>query len=131
MTMLEQLKTAHAKVKSGADFPKYIQEIHQLGIIKYQTYVTDGHTAFTGKDSNELLSAPKYSPLTIATSSDKIQFQKDLKEHQQGKTDYQTFCQISAQLGVEKWVVDMEKMTCTYYDKNNNEMLVETIPSVK
>lgn len=30
-----QLKTAHGKVKSGADFPSYIQEIKALGVTHY------------------------------------------------------------------------------------------------
>ncbi len=51
----------------------------------------------------------------------------DLKEPQQGKTDYPTFIGLSAKLGVEKWEVCMEKMTCTYYDKAGNEILAEEI----
>lgn len=131
MLTLEQIKQAHSKVKSGADFPNYIQEISRLGVSSYETYVTDGHTRFLTKENNELVSTPKYETLVISESSDKNQFQKELKEHQQGKTDYPTFCQISAKLGVEKWVVDIPKMTCTYYDKGGREMLVETIPAVK
>jgi hypothetical protein len=32
MVTIEQIKQAHNKVKSGADFPKYIQEIKKLGV---------------------------------------------------------------------------------------------------
>ena len=56
------------------------------------------------------------------------QFIADLKTHQQGGTDYPTFCNDCAKSGVEKWIVDMKRMTCTYYDKKGNEMLVEQIP---
>lgn len=31
MFTVEQIETAHAKVKSGADFPNYIKEIKELG----------------------------------------------------------------------------------------------------
>lgn len=31
MFTIEQIKTAHSQVKSGADFPAYIQEIKKLG----------------------------------------------------------------------------------------------------
>ncbi|MDB5256187.1 MAG: hypothetical protein JWM14_882 [Chitinophagaceae bacterium] len=130
MFTLEQIKSAHSKVKSGADFPKYIQEIKTLGVIHYETFVTDGHTLYKGTGNATLQSDPKYSTLVITENSDKLQFQKELKEHQQGKTNYPTFCEISARLGVEKWVVDLNKMTCTYYDKAGYEMLVEAIPSV-
>jgi hypothetical protein len=32
MFAVEQIKTAHSKVKSGADFPAYIQDIKKLGV---------------------------------------------------------------------------------------------------
>jgi len=41
-----------------------------------------------------------------------------------------TFCNEAAKAGVEKWIVDTQKMTCTYYDKLGNVMLEEKIPSV-
>lgn len=39
-----QIKHAHSKVQSGADFPAYIQEIISLGVISYDVYVADGHS---------------------------------------------------------------------------------------
>ena len=33
MFTVEQIKAAHSKVKSGADFPAYIQEIKALGLL--------------------------------------------------------------------------------------------------
>jgi hypothetical protein len=42
MFTVEQIKTAHGKVKSGADFPAYIQDIKKLGVTSYETFVTDG-----------------------------------------------------------------------------------------
>jgi len=52
-----------------------------------------------------------------------------LKIHQQGVTDYPTFCRHSAEAGVEKWTVEMRNMTCTYFDKSNTKMVEEMIPS--
>lgn len=43
MFTVEQIKAAHSKVKSGADFPSYIQEIKALGVTANETYVEDGH----------------------------------------------------------------------------------------
>lgn len=128
MFTTEQIKAAHSKVKSGADFPAYVQDIIQLGVTYYETYVTDGHTDYFGKDDYQTATAPKYDALAIADISNIAQFQRDLKAHQQGQTDYMTFCNDCARSGVEKWVVCMEKMTCTYYDKAGNEMLAEQIP---
>lgn len=49
MFTLEQIKEAHAKVRSGADFPTYVQDLIGLGVTCYQTYVSDGHTDYFGK----------------------------------------------------------------------------------
>ncbi len=128
MFTVEQIKAAHSKVKSGADFPLYIQDVKKLGVIYYETYVTDGHTDYYGENDYKTTSPSKYEPLTIASECNKVQFKGDLKEHQQGKTDYPTFIAMSSKWGIEKWVVSMDKMTCTYYDKAGNEILVEQIP---
>ncbi|RFS14514.1 DUF1398 domain-containing protein [Emticicia sp. C21] len=130
MFTLNQIKEAHAKVKSGADFPNYIQELSQLGILKYTTYVNDGHSQFIGKDKYTLTSESKYPVKTIAEESKMSEFQNYLKQHQQGQSDYPTFCTQAAETGVEKWVSDLINMTCTYYNKKANAMLVETIQGV-
>jgi uncharacterized protein YbcV (DUF1398 family) len=129
MFTIEQIKTAHSKVKSGGDFPAYIQEIGELGVTGYEISVTDGHSIYYGQNEYRIESPARYAKLGIADSSDVYQFQKNLKEHQQGKSDYLTFVSMSAQLGIEKWIVDISQMTCTYYDKSGNEILIETIPS--
>ena len=48
---LEEVKAAHSKVKSGADFPNYIQEIIQLGVEAYDVFVADGHAVYFGKNN--------------------------------------------------------------------------------
>ncbi|RDB06397.1 DUF1398 domain-containing protein [Runella aurantiaca] len=128
MFTVDQIKAAHSKVKSGADFPNYIQEMIQLGVTSYETYVSDGHTDYFGKDAYQTSTTPTYDTLFIAEISNAEQFKIDLKAHQQGQTDYPTFCKDCAKSGIEKWTVTMDKMTCTYYDKAENELLTEIIP---
>lgn len=130
MFTVEQIESAHGKVKSGADFPNYIQEIKEIGVLAFETWVFDSHTKYFGKNGFETKSKPKYKNLKIADISDKDTFRKYLKIHQKGETDYLTFCNHCAETGIEKWNVDLEKMTCTYYDKSGNEILVELVPTV-
>ena len=131
MFQLNEITDAHSKVKTGADFPAYIQDLLKLGVKKYDSFVSDGHTVYFGDDNYRLASKAKYRRLTIANISDKERFKHYLKNHQRGQTDYPTFCKDSAETGVEKWTVDINKMTCTYYDKAKNKMLEEQIPVVK
>lgn len=127
MFTIEQIKAAHAKVKSGADFPQYIRDIKALGVIYYETYVRDGYSRFTGYGGHEAQWEAKYPSITIAENADAAGLIATLKEHQQGKSDYLTFCSRAASFGVERWKVDLSRMTCTYFDRGNSEMLVEQI----
>lgn len=126
MFTVEQIKAAHSKVKSGADFPAYIQDLKKLGVIYYETFVADGHTNYYGANNYKTTSPAKYPDLAIAESSNEEQFKSDLKVHQEGKTNYPTFCSDSAKSGIEKWAVSMDEMTCTYFDKSGTKILVET-----
>jgi len=128
MFTLEQIDLAHEKVKSGADFPTYIQEIKQMGVTAYETWVNDSHTEYFGKNDYQTKSLPNYEKLTIVDSSNSEKFIKYLKIHQHGETNYVTFCKQCAETGIEKWFVSLDEMTCTYYDNAGNEILVEKIP---
>ncbi|MDI9882282.1 DUF1398 domain-containing protein [Flectobacillus longus] len=129
MFTVKQIKEAHAKVKSGADFPLYIQEIKAFGVIGFETWVNDSHTNYWGKNNFETSSEPVYDTLIIEDDCTPSIFAEDLKAHQAGKTDYYQFCKDCAKSGIEKWIVSLEEMTCIYYDKKGNQILVETIPS--
>lgn len=128
MFTAEQIKTAHSKVKSGADFPSYIKEIKGLGVTHYEAYVTDGHIDYHGAGNYTAAVPAKYAPLVIADASKAEEFRKELAAHQQGKTDFLTFIKMCASFGIEKWAICMDKMTCTYFDKAGNEILLEQIP---
>ncbi|MCK7555925.1 DUF1398 domain-containing protein [Chitinophaga sedimenti] len=130
MFTVAQIHAAHDKVKSGADFPAYIGEIKTLGVTGFATWVKDSHTEYFGANDYRTQSAPMYATLTIADNPDATGFEARLKAHQQGTTDYLTFCRDCAETGIEKWIVDLSAMTCIYYDKKGNEVLVETIPLV-
>lgn len=128
MFTAEQLQAAHSKVKSGADFPAYIQEIKQLGVTHYEAYVSDGHIDYHGANQHTARVPEKYAPMTISDTANMELFKAELLAHQQGKTDYLTFITMCATAGIEKWVIQMDKMTCTYYDKAGKAVLEEQIP---
>jgi len=128
MFTVEQLKAAHSKVKSGADFPAYIQEIKDLGVTHYEAYVSDGRIDYHGANGHTAKVPEKYPALVIADTVNETEFRTELKAHQQGKTDFLTFIQMCASCGIEKWEIQMDQMTCTYFDQTKNAILVEEIP---
>ena len=128
MFTVVQIKAAHSKVKSGADFPSFIQEIKALGVISFETWVIDSHTEYSGVNNFKTSSKPMYDNLIINISSNKTKFEGYLKKHQHGETDYFTFCKHCAETGIEKWIVSIVEMTCTYYDSAGNNIMAEQIP---
>jgi uncharacterized protein YbcV (DUF1398 family) len=69
MFTIEEITTAHSKVKSGADFPAYIQDLKKLGVTNYETFVSDGHTDYYGVDDYKTSSKVKYAVLNVTENS--------------------------------------------------------------
>ncbi len=127
---LQQIADTHAKVKSGADFPKYVQDLKALGMTAYIINVSNGKTKYFDNDGATLESEEKYDALDVNPILNEAIFAERLKLHQQGGTDYATFSKDCAKNGVAGWSLDFDAMTCTYFDLENNNFLMETIPGL-
>lgn len=121
------MQAAHSKVKSGADFPAYVQEIKKAGLLYYTFYVANGATVYTGAGDYELSGEAKYHPQSINDNGNADALQQCIRQHQQGYSDFFTFCRLCAECGVERWVVDTRSMYCTYLDKAGNALVAEPI----
>ncbi len=122
------MKAAHAKVKSGLDFPAYVREIKQLGLVHYDFMVKNGRTVYHGAEGFQVSCEPVYPEKTISDKPSAGTVRQIIAGHQQGKSDFLTFCSLVANAGVEKWVVDTQAMLCSYYDLSGNSMVAEPIP---
>jgi len=127
MFTLAQIQSAHSKVQSGSDFPTYFQELIALGVVAYETFVSDGHTLFYGLDNFSLRSDPKYPELIISEIGNAAHFKEFLWQHQQGQSNYMSFCKQSASCGIQYWKVDTVTKTCTYFDSHQNILHTESI----
>ncbi|PMD97171.1 phage envelope protein [Siphonobacter sp. BAB-5405] len=130
MFTLDQIHEIHSNVKSGANFPQYVQELKALGVDYYDLYVADGRAVYTGTNGFQLSSEAQYPALPIAAVPSIELLKQALLIHQQGQTDYLTFCQQAAQAGVEKWTTHMLDLTVVYYDPAGNPLVTEAIPAV-
>jgi len=131
MFTIENIRAAESKIKTGADFPQFIKEIKELGVKRNDVYVSNGLSIyFDDEDNAQQVSPDGYPALTINEESSAVKLEHALKVHQQGETDYITFCKQAADAGVEKWVTDLEEMTCTYLDTEGNELVKEKIRKV-
>ncbi|WP_431295069.1 DUF1398 domain-containing protein [Pedobacter sp. P26] len=131
MFTIENIRAAESKIKTGADFPQFIKEIKELGVRRNDVYLSNGLSIyFDDEDNAQQVSPDEYPTLVINEESSAGKLEHALKVHQQGETDYITFCKQAADAGVEKWVTDLEEMTCTYLDTEGNELIKEKIRTV-
>ena len=68
----------------------------------------DGHTKYFAKHGNRISSLPKYDPLEIEENFQYAKFRDILRFHQEGKSDYFTFCKEVVKAEIAKWMVDVE-----------------------
>lgn len=131
MFSLNQIHEAHSNVKSGADFPRYVRDLKEIGVSFYDTYVSDGTGIYFGDDDYSNKSGAEYPAMEIAGQSSAEALKHALEIHQQGQTDYPAFCRQAADSGVEKWTTDAVKMNVAYFDKTGRQLVVETIPDIQ
>lgn len=130
----EEIAKIRAKVKSGADFPREIQEFKEIGIISYDFLVESGECIYFGEENYSLKTPSEYKnfpyeKLKTSLVASKEKLQNSLIIHQKGKTDFPTFCVQAALSGVKKWKIDLKEMACIYFDSNKKEILRENIPN--
>ena len=63
----------------------------------------------------------------IAETSRREEFIEHLNLHNQHKTTYTEMSKGLAESGIEKWTVDTNRMTLTFYDKAGTKMQIEAI----
>jgi len=125
----EQILSALSKVQTGADYPRLVQDLKIIGIRKYDHFVADGSNIYFGDDDYRVTIEHDQVPIHVNNKSSKDLLKQSLKVHQNGETDYPTFCIHAGEAGVEKWTCDLKKMTVSYIDKEDKTLLVETIGS--
>jgi len=127
MFTIEQINDIHNRLGNANTLADYLYALAAIGIEKYDSYLTDGHSEYFGAQGQKVISPPAHEKHAIAEKSNRENFLKHLKLHEEGKTDYFEMSRGLADSGIEKWTFDTSKLTITYYDKVGNEMLAESI----
>lgn len=127
MFTLEQINDIHDRLGEAETLPQYLEALKKIGVDKYDSFITDGHSEYFGKGGHKVVSPPVHEKLSIAETSNRESFLKHLDLHNQGKTNYLEMSKGLAESGIEKWTFDTNKMTIAYYDKGGTEILVEVI----
>ena len=129
MFTLEQINEMHDRLGNADNLPQYLRALKAIGIEMCDSFITDGHSEYFGRNDDKVKSLPVHEVLHIAETGDRDKMLEHLEHHNQGKTSYLQMSKGLAESGIEKWTFDTSKMTITYYDKAGNEMLTEPIVS--
>ncbi|UJR10913.1 hypothetical protein I4U23_015099 [Adineta vaga] len=130
MFTLKQIEEAHSNVKTGHDYPRYVQNLKKLGMTRYEHFLKSGITVYYGTNDYKIGSSPTHEPIDISPNASPTGLKEIISKHQQGQTDFPTFSLQAAENGTDRWIVNLEAMVCTYYDQQGNEMYAEPIPEV-
>jgi 2,3-bisphosphoglycerate-independent phosphoglycerate mutase len=128
MVTLEQIQEAQSKVKTGKDFPQLVSDLKVLGIRIFETHVATGETIYYDFENNQVITPPLFEPLKISAVCHIAKFREILRFHQEGNSNFITFCHEVAEAGINKWLVDVNKRNCIYFDRNGTLIHEEEIP---
>jgi uncharacterized protein YbcV (DUF1398 family) len=113
MFTVQQILDAHAKTKTGADYPHYVQELKTLGIVKYDFEIESGKNIFFAQDGNSVVNVSTNSIYRIVSDdASPEQLRHIINIHQKGQTDFPTFCIQAAEAGVYKWTRSYKNGMC-------------------
>ncbi|GKU24169.1 DUF1398 domain-containing protein [Clostridium folliculivorans] len=125
---LEAIQEAQKKY-TGPDFPRLIREFKKLGMVTNIYDLKTGLITYENK-LGEKIEVKGNIESKVNDISSKESALVALKRNQVGESDFLTFCREIAEAGIYRWVSDLDKMTCSYYDLKEQILIVEKIPTV-
>lgn len=124
---MEQINDLHSRLGKKETLFEYTRALKALGVKNYDSFLADGHSEYFGRHGEKVVSPPTHDKLFIADKSDREAFLNYLKLHEEGETTYTGMSRGLAESGIENWAVDTQEMIMVFYDKSDNEILVERI----
>lgn len=124
---LSAIQQAHQQF-TGVDFPKLFKAFKDMGMTYNIVNIQDGTATYVHQSEDDIVTSSVKSNHPVAPSSNQSIVQDVLTRHQQGQTDFETFCDEMDQAGIYKWHIDIQAGTCTYIDLQEQAIISELIP---
>jgi uncharacterized protein YbcV (DUF1398 family) len=122
-----QIDDLHARLGHADSLADYLRGLAAIGVVRFESFVTDGHSEFLSSDGQRVISPAHHEVLAVAEVSDRGSFLRHLRRHSDGETSYVEMSEGLAESGVEKWVADTTGLTMTYLDRAGAPLLVERV----
>lgn len=123
---LEQISRAHEGVSQDT-VRAYLARLLALGVVSYTTHISDGHSDYVDGSGNMLSSAAVHDAFEVSGNANREDARLALDAHSRRETGYLTFSRQLADAGVATWVMDPVNMTCTFYSKSGEPLIVEDV----
>ncbi|HCY8359358.1 TPA: DUF1398 family protein [Staphylococcus aureus] len=124
---LSEIQQAHQQF-TGVDFPKLFKAFKDMVMTYNIVNIQDGTATYVHQSEDDIVTLSVKSNHPVAPSSNQSIVQDVLTRHQQGQTDFETFCNEMAEAGIYKWHIDIQAGTCTYIDLKEQAIISELIP---
>lgn len=124
---LSAIEQAHQQY-TGVDFPKLFTAFKDMGMTYNTVNIQQGIATYIHPTEQDIITESVKTRFEIKDSADIATVQDVLTRHQQGQTDFPTFCDEMAQAGIYKWLIDINQGTCTYLDLQDHPIISEQIP---
>ncbi|HAR4501080.1 TPA: DUF1398 domain-containing protein [Staphylococcus aureus] len=124
---LSAIQQAHQQF-TGVDFPKLFKAFKDMGMTYNIVNIQDGTATYVHQSEDDIVTSSIKSNHPVAPRSNQSIVQDVLTRHQQGQTDFETFCDEMAEAGIYKWHIDIQAGTCTYIDLKEQAIISELIP---
>ena len=83
---------------------------------------------YVHQSEDDIVTSSVKSTIPVAQKKSNKTIRCILTRHQQGQTDFETFCDEMAEAGIYKWHIDIQSGTCTYIDLQEQAIISELIP---
>jgi uncharacterized protein YbcV (DUF1398 family) len=122
-----QIEEMHGRLGLAETLADYLRGLAALGVVRFESFVSDGHTEFFGAGGQRVVSPTHHEVLRVAEDSDRDAFLEHLRQHVARETSYLDMSRGLADSGVEKWVADTAALTMTYRGRDGVVLLVDQI----
>lgn len=124
---IAEIEDLHDRLGAAATLPDYLRELNAMGVIRSDSFLSDGHSEYFGEDGYRVVGAATHEGLAVAEAARPDQLRRHLQRHERGESSYLEMSKGLAASGIAKWTFDTRRMTISYRDVGGNEVLREEI----
>lgn len=127
MPTLEQVQKIHNELGHANTLGSYLQALRSIGVTKYASYVSDGHSEYYCFNGETLVSDAVHESFIVSDEVDKKSFLTTLDLSKKGKIGYVEMSKRLADSGIERWVFNTKELTISYLDKAGTVLQKESV----